>query len=65
MKMKFTNIATVTAALALAVSACSVDPFEGGAGHGAPDMPVGKIVNTSSNSAKGSILVKLAYCCHY
>lgn len=59
MKMKFTNIATVTAALALAVSACSVDPFEDGAGHGAPDMPVGKIVNTSSNSAKGSILVKL------
>lgn len=59
MKMKYITLTIGTAALLMMAPSCSIDPLDGASGHGNPDMPTGKVINMSSNSAKGSLLVKL------
>lgn len=59
MKMKYNCLAIAAATMVMMTQACSLDPMEVRPDSGTPDMPAGKIINSSRNSAKGSLLVKL------
>lgn len=53
------NMTIVAAGLFLMATACSVDPIGREPDHGAAIAPAGKIINTSLNSEKGSLLIRL------
>lgn len=53
------HIIIVSIGLALTATACSVDPMETNSGEETPGLPAVKIINTSSHSVKGTLLVRL------
>lgn len=58
MKMN-NNIIIAAAGIAFLAVSCNVDPIEGNPAGDSGTVPSGKIINVSSNSAKGVLLVRL------